>query len=167
VRVTRATPTRARRIGVADLNLRPASEHDREFLFALHRATMRDLIEQTWGWDEAWQRAEFERRLEEYSVSVIESGSHPVGSLWLEQRPDSLYIHDLQVAPPRQGRGVGTAVIESVIEQGAGRGLPIVLSVLTANPRALRLYERLGFRVTGVEPPFIRLRHDARLTEVG
>ena len=99
--------------------------------------------------------------------SLLESESHPVGSLWLEQRPDSLYIHDLQVAPPRQGRGVGTAVMKSVIEHGAGLGLPIVLSVLTANPRALRLYERLGFRVTGVEPPFIRMRHDAGQTETG
>jgi ribosomal protein S18 acetylase RimI-like enzyme len=50
-----------------------------------------------------------------------------------------------------------------VIEQGARRALPIVLSVLSANPRARDLYERLGFRVTGVEPPFIRMRHDTRL----
>ena len=49
-----------------------------------------------------------------------------------------------------------------VIEQGARRALPIVLSVLSANPRARDLYERLGFRVTGVEPPFIRMRHDTR-----
>ena len=146
-----------------DLKLRTATERDREFLYALHCSTMRDVIEQTWGWDDAGQRAEFDRRFRQLSVSVVEVGSCPVGSLWLEQRPDSLYIHDLQVAPPRQGRGIGAAVIEMVIEQGASRGLPIVLSVLPANPRARALYERLGFRVTCVEPPFIRLRHDTRL----
>ena len=48
---------------------------------------MRDVIEQTWGWEDAWQRADFERRIKEYAVSVIEAGSRPVGGLWLEQNP--------------------------------------------------------------------------------
>lgn len=146
-----------------DLNLRPASERDREFLYALHCSTMQDVIEQTWGWDEAWQRADFEKRFDVCTVSIIEAESRSVGSLWLEPRPDSLYIHELQVAPPQQSRGIGTAVIEMVIEQGASRGLPIALSVVPANARARDLYQRLGFRVTSVEPPFIRMRHDARL----
>jgi ribosomal protein S18 acetylase RimI-like enzyme len=146
-----------------DIDLRPASERDREFLYALHCSTMRDLIEQTWGWDDGAQRADFGRRLDLYDVSVIEADSRAVGSLWLEQRPDSLYVHDLQVAPAQQGMGIGTAAIEMVIEKGAVRGLPIVLSVIAANSRARDLYERLGFRVTCVEPPFVRMRHDARL----
>jgi ribosomal protein S18 acetylase RimI-like enzyme len=122
---------------------------------------MRDVIEQTWDWDDAWQLAEFEKRFDAFTVSIIEAESRSAGSLWLEQRPDSLYIHDLQVAPAQQGRGIGTAVIEMVIEQGAGRGLSVALSVVPANPRARSLYERLGFRVTEIEPPFIRMRHDA------
>lgn len=42
--------------------LRPASESDREFLLMLHRITLRDVIEATWGWDEAWQQTDFNRR---------------------------------------------------------------------------------------------------------
>jgi len=123
---------------------------------------MRDVIEQTWGWDDAWQRADFEKRFDVCTVAIIEAESRSVGSLWLEQKPDSLYIHELQVTPSQQGRGIGTAVIEMVIEQGASRALPIALSVVPANPRARDLYERLGFRVTCFEPPFIRMRHDTR-----
>jgi ribosomal protein S18 acetylase RimI-like enzyme len=128
---------------------------------------MRDAIEQTWGWDDAWQRADFETRFAEHTVSIVEADSLPVGSLWLEQRPGDLYIHILEVAPLQQGKGIGTAVIDMVIEQGAGLRLPIVLSVLSANPRARALYERLGFTVTAIEPPFVRMRRDARSAHVG
>jgi ribosomal protein S18 acetylase RimI-like enzyme len=148
---------------IVDFDLRPASERDRDFLFSVYCVNMRDVVEQTWGWDDAWQLTEFERRCKQYGVSVIDVDSRAVGGLWLEQRPDSLYIHELQIAPAWQGRGIGTAVIERVIALGAGCGLPIALSVVPANPRALSLYERLGFTVTQVEPPFIRLRHEARV----
>ena len=148
-----------------EFDLRQASNQDREFLYSVYCSNMRDVVEQTWGWDDAWQLAEFGKRCERYSVSVIEVDSRAVGGLWLEQRPDSLYIHELQIASASQGRGIGTAVVRKVIDQGAGCGLPIALSVVPANPRARSLYERLGFRVTKVEPPFIRMRHDARLGE--
>jgi ribosomal protein S18 acetylase RimI-like enzyme len=54
-------------------------------------------------------------------------------------------------------------MLHHVIEQGALRTLPVTLSVVSANPRAKQLYERLGFEVTGEEPPFIRMRYRASL----
>ena len=146
-----------------EYHLRPSSKSDRDFLYALHCTTMRGVIEKTWGWDEAWQRTDFERRLAEYIVSIIEVEGRAAGSLWLECQADSLYIHELQVLPELQGRGIGTAVVQNVIEQGADRGVPVTLSVVPANPGAKRLYERLGFEVTNVEAPFIRMRHGPRL----
>jgi ribosomal protein S18 acetylase RimI-like enzyme len=148
-----------RTIGPVEFNLRPATEADREFLYELHCRTMRDVIEQTWDWEETSQRADFDRRFREYLVSVIESDRRPVGGLLLEWKPDSLYIHEVQLVPEYQGRGIGTAVIRYVIDQGASRRLPVTLSVVPANPRAQHLYERLGFEVTHVEPPFIRMRY--------
>lgn len=137
-------------------------EADKQLLYSVYCANMRAVVEQWRGWDDAWQLAEFERRFRECSVSVIEVESRPVGGLWLEERPDALYIHELQIAPAFQGGGIGTAVVETVIAQGARRGLPVALSVVSANPRARSLYERLGFRATQVEPPFVRMRHDTR-----
>ncbi len=55
--------------------------------------------------------------------------------------------------------------MQAVIEQGVRRGLPVALSVVSANPRARSLYERLGFSVTKTEPPFVRMRHEARLAD--
>jgi ribosomal protein S18 acetylase RimI-like enzyme len=140
-------------------HLRPASDDDREFLYTLHCRTMRDVIEKTWGWDEAWQRTDFDCRFRECLASIIECDGRPAGGLLVEWKPDSLYIHEIQLLPEYQSQGVGTEVIENVIEQAAARRLPVTLSVVAANPRAQRLYERLGFEVTDVEPPFIRMRY--------
>ena len=142
-----------------EVTLKVAGEHDREFLYSLHCRTMRTIIEPTWGWDEAWQRNEFDRRLREYLVSVIECDGCDAGAIVLESKPDSLYIHEFQVLPEHQGRGVGTAVLRRVIDQAASRGLAVTLSVLRANPRARHLYERLGFEVTDVEEPFLHMRY--------
>ena len=116
--------------------LRPASEADRHFLYELHCTTMRDVIEKTWGWDGAWQGADFDRRFAESIVSIIEVEGRAAGSVWLERKPDCLYIHELQVLPEWQGRGLGTAVLQQVIAQGASRELPVTL-------------------------PFIRMRHNS------
>jgi ribosomal protein S18 acetylase RimI-like enzyme len=139
--------------------LRPASEADKGFLYALHCATMRKVIEITWGWDEAWQRSDFETRFNDCVVSIIEAGDREVGSLWLRWHPDVLYISDIQIAPEWQGRGIGTRVLQGVIVQAATRDVPVELVVLQANPRARRLYERLRFRVIDEGNPFIRMRH--------
>ena len=143
-------------------HLRQASESDRDFLYSLHCTTMRDVIEKTWGWNDAWQQADFSKRLSECDVSIIEVDGRPAGCLWLDSKPYSLHIVELQVVPELQGKGLGTATVLRVIKDGTDRGIAVTLSVVPANPRARRLYERLGFEVTAVEDPFIHMRRVAR-----
>lgn len=52
----------------------------------------------------------------------------------------------MALLPEFQGRGIGTKLIQAVMGEAAGLGLPLRLQVLKAN-RARRLYERLGFHV--------------------
>ena len=123
---------------------------------------MRAVIEKTWGWDDAWQQADFSKRLSQCIVSIIEVDGRPAGSLWVESTADSIHIVELQIVPLLQGNGIGTAIIRTVIKQGADSGRAVTLSVVPANARAQRLYERLGFEVTAVEDPFIHMRRVAR-----
>jgi ribosomal protein S18 acetylase RimI-like enzyme len=139
--------------------LRRATDSDKRFLYLLHCATMREAIEKTWGWDEAWQRFDFEKRFGQYLVSIIEADGRDAGGLWLDSSPDVIYIADFQVLPALQGRGIGTSVLRGLIAEAATRRVPVELVVLQVNPRARRLYERLGFRVTEERDPFIRMRH--------
>ncbi len=119
---------------------------------------MRRVIEETWGWDAQWQQREFERRFSSAPYCIIESKfEQPIGTLCVEHRADCHYILELQLVPEAQGRGIGTAIVQMVIENARKECLPVRLSVVPANERAQRLYERLGFRVAAVEPPFIRM----------
>jgi ribosomal protein S18 acetylase RimI-like enzyme len=53
------------------------------------------------------------------------------------------------VAPQNRGRGVGTALLEALVERAEAEGAPALsLSVEDDNP-ALRLYERLRFERVG------------------
>lgn len=149
-------------VSAVAVSLRPATESDRAFLFDLFARTMRSVIQQTWGWDERWQRANFSRRFTGYAVSVIEVDGRGIGGLFLEHRPEDIYIHEIQILPEYQGRGIGTAVIRRVMDEAASRGAAVALSVVPANRRARRLYEHLGFEVVSIESPFIRMRHRSR-----
>lgn len=144
-----------------EFELRRARESDRDPLFALHRVTMRDVIARTWGWDEAWQRAHFDARFDPTRVSIVTSAGRDAGVLWLESRPGEIYIAEIQIIPEMQGRGLGSAVLGGVIAAAAARGACVTLQVLEINEGARRLYERLGFYVTGNTDRHVQMRHDA------
>jgi ribosomal protein S18 acetylase RimI-like enzyme len=145
-----------------EYHLRPATPWDKEFLFRLHRETMRDVIEKTWGWNEGWQRLDFEKRFGQCEVTIVEALGRDAGGLWLEPSPTMLYIANIQVLSHLQGRGIGTAVLQGLIAKAAAQPIALELSVLQANPRARRLYERLGFTVINEGSPLIRMRHGWR-----
>lgn len=141
-----------------DCQLCPAAESDREFLYDLYCQTMREVVEGTWGWDDAWQRQDFQRRFDACRTFVVRSETGPVGGLLLNSTASSIDIVELQILPAYQGMGMGTAILKRLIDQAGRDGVDLTLSVAAANTRARLLYERLGFEVIGVDTPFIRMR---------
>jgi ribosomal protein S18 acetylase RimI-like enzyme len=66
----------------------------------------------------------------------------------------------LFVAAAFQRQGIGTEVIKHVISEAAGAGQAVTLGVVKTNP-ALRLYERLGFRITHEDDRMFYMRRDS------
>ena len=64
---------------------------------------------------------------------------------------DEIHINNLAMRPAVRGRGLGTALLERVLEDARTLGARrATLEVRASNERARRLYERLGFYVAGV-----------------
>jgi GNAT superfamily N-acetyltransferase len=127
-------------------SIRTARPADHQFLFELHRATMRDYVEQVWGWDEAEQEAFFLRRFEPDRWQILEVDGEDVGVLIVDEADDEILLSELQILPGWQGRGLGTSIVRSLMERAASAGKPLILRVLHVNPRAKALYARLGFQ---------------------
>jgi ribosomal protein S18 acetylase RimI-like enzyme len=77
-------------------------------------------------------------------------------------------LAEIEILPEWQGRGIGSAVVRSLMREAASRQKPLTLRVLHINQRARTLYERLGFQpfreiethsylywdgATGIQPP--------------
>ena len=58
-------------------------------------------------------------------------------------------VDELFVRPSMRGRGCGTALFDAIVGGSFGAFVGIALGVAPNNPRARRLYERVGFQVAG------------------
>jgi len=133
--------------------LRPATAADYDWLWNLKRTTMRPYVELTWAtWDDAIQERYFRAIYCSVTVQIIVVGGRNAGLLHVEQEPGAIFLANIQVHPDFQNRGLGSAVIRSLLESARSLQLPVRLQVLKVNTAAQRLYARLGFIFSGETP---------------
>lgn len=137
--------------------LRAVSQGDYDFLRALHHAALRDVVEQTWGWDDEVQDRFFADHWNPADKQIIVVDGRDVGMLSLERRPDEWFLAGIMLLPEHQNQGLGTAVIRDVLSDARASGLPVTLQALKVN-RARRLYEHLGFSTTGETETHLHMR---------
>ena len=65
------------------------------------------------------------------------------------------------------GQGIGTRIFEELISiaESNPEVLQMELDFIEGNDRAMRLYEKMGFRIAGVHPDAIRLKDGTLLNE--
>jgi RimJ/RimL family protein N-acetyltransferase len=145
----------------ADFALRPETDDDLPFLMQLYASTREQELANT-GWSadqkQAFLAQQFHAQRHHYRAympdcrfDVLECGE-PTGRLYLETRQTQLHIVDIALLPAWCGKGIGTTIIQALIDYAAISGRGVGIFVEKFNP-ALRLYSRLGFaplRDTGV-----------------
>ena len=129
---------------IPSIDFRQATEEDFDFLFAMHIATMKDYVDQIWGWDDAFQESLFRERYIPNQIQVITFDDRDIGMISLEERTDDVFLRAIEILPTHQSQGIGARIIQEIIDDAASKQKPVSLSVLKGNP-AKNLYERLGF----------------------
>jgi len=132
-----------------------AIQSDVAFLLAVFLRAMRVHITAARGyWDEAKERDQ----LQIPHTRIIRQEGASVGFFMAGEHGQEVELHTLCIAPEHQGHGLGTLVIQQLVDDARSRGSGVVLQVLKVNTRAHSLYERLGFVVTGESLPHYQLR---------
>jgi ribosomal-protein-alanine N-acetyltransferase len=99
-----------------------------------------------------------------YVVAV--EGGEVVGYAGLCDYPDEAFVQTMAVAPALQGRGLGARLLLELLDEAARRGQRrVLLEVRADNGAAQRLYERHGFRRTGVRRDYYAGGVDAWVME--
>lgn len=106
-----------------------------------------------------WTRDVLARELQDskvarmYVLKLPDRGIVAFCACWLVV--DEVHINTLTVDKPVRRRGLATALLEHVLADVAAEGATrATLEVRRSNQAALRLYERLGFRITAVRPNY-------------
>jgi GNAT superfamily N-acetyltransferase len=130
----------------AHIAFRPASPQDFDYCAKLYFAGMEQIIRQL-NLDMDAQVSSFQKQWEPAQVQLITLDATDVGWLQSITAEDALFLAQLFVDASVQRRGIGTEVMRRVIAEASRTGRAVELAVVKINP-ALRLYEKLGFKVT-------------------
>jgi ribosomal-protein-alanine N-acetyltransferase len=106
-----------------------------------------------------WTKEMYAWELQNRSVChifVVRTPEHRVAgfcAFWLVV--DEIHINNVAMRPALRGRGIGTDLIRRVFDEAKKLGARrATLEVRRSNEAARRLYERLGFTVTGTRPNY-------------
>jgi ribosomal protein S18 acetylase RimI-like enzyme len=122
---------------------------------------MGEFVADIWGWDQGWQRSDFNKHFEPENITVVLAGNELVGYCQVEDQGQELFVRMLLLLPEYQERGIGTRLINAVIESAKAQSKNVSLQVFKVNKRARRFYERRGFRVTGTTARYATMKWDS------
>jgi ribosomal protein S18 acetylase RimI-like enzyme len=140
------------------VRLRPVEDADRAFLVELYASTREpelDQIEWAPGAREAFVEQQFSAQDQHYrtnyagaTLDVIEVDGSAAGRLYVHRGPSDIRIMDIALAPDFRGRGIGTALLGSLMAEADASQRKLSIHVEQNNP-ARSLYSRLGFQPAG------------------
>jgi aminoglycoside 6'-N-acetyltransferase len=154
------------------VHLRPVEPRDEDAFVAM---LTDPTVDRWWQSDDAAADAREKVTQDEIAVWAIESGGEVVGLVQAAEETDPQYHHasiDIVLAAGAQDRGLGSDAVRTVARwlfevRGHHR---LTIDPAASNERAIRAYERVGFRPVGVMRRYERARdrtwHDGLLMDL-
>ena len=146
------------------LVLRAERPEDEELLLSLYAGTREDELNLT-GWDAAaraaFVRSQFDAMRRGYAdafphaqFAIVEWKGRAIGRFVLDRLPGEFRIVDMVLLPDCRGHGLGTALIQQVLEEARQKRCVVRLHVFRGPRSPSPFYERLGFSKVAEDGPY-------------
>ena len=126
--------------------MRPAEPADVEPIAELRAVVMRPDLKRLGRFDEHRVRQRLRDSFSPQHTSVILADGAFAGCVAVRPAEDGHWLEHFYLAPGAQGRGLGSAVLRTLLDRTDADGMLVRLNVLQGSS-ARRLYERHGFTV--------------------
>ena len=150
-----------------NLSLRPAELADEMFLETVYAEMRRgELAVFNWSREQenAFFKMQFRLQNQAYEMqfpgadyTVVELKKMPIGCLIVE-RGREIRLVNIALLPEFRSRGIGAFLLKQLQTEAQAADKPLALSVLKTNDRAVNLYKRCGFAVTGSDELYLAMR---------
>ncbi|MGL4355449.1 MAG: GNAT family N-acetyltransferase [Aeromonas popoffii] len=141
-----------------EIELAGVPQSEFEQVFATVKQGLFPYVEAVFGWDDEFQRERLTCAYQPHWFSWILQSSERVGLLCCKPYDDALHVHLLIIFPRYQGRQLGAAVMARLHREAEREGkCRVTLSSFTDNQRAIRFYQRLGYKVIEGDQAFVSL----------
>ena len=129
-----------------ELTYAQASAQDADAIFDLSKQLIDDYEDlSTIDYDKVmnWVRRKIDTHISQYRTVFLDG--EKAGYFRFSPGEGLMELDDLYILPAFRGQGIGTAIVRKCCGESS---LPVMLYVFTRNTGALKLYHRLGFRIT-------------------
>lgn len=139
------------------ISKRQATNADTEFARSTHHAAYHDVIIRQFGnFDEKMQDDFFAKSWKPETHEILINNATDIGYYSVERSPEIIFLSELVLLPSTQGKGIGTKILEELVQESKAKNIPVKLQVLKEN-QAQHLYRKLGFKDTGITDTHIQM----------
>jgi GNAT superfamily N-acetyltransferase len=143
------------------IKLIPAADTHHEFSYEVKKAAEGEYIKQMWGWDEQIQRDFHSLAWQQHKPDIIMYGETPIGTIATTESEDGIEIRQFFILPEYQNKGIGTHLLQSILDRADRLGRVARLAFLANNP-VKSLYIRNGFQMVRTEDTFCYMERKPR-----
>lgn len=127
-------------------DLRQSTMEDKEFIYNLKKLVLKEYIDEIWGWDEEYQRKDFEMYYNPVNNKIITCNNSDIGILETSEDNDEIHIIEIAILPEYQGNSIGTNVLKQIIDNSKATDKRVKIGCFKINREAKKLYIKLGFK---------------------
>ena len=141
--------------------LERATQHDNDFLYRLLKTTMEhDYIETYGSWDDVVEQQYMQESIRKWIYHVIIHNEQKIGCLSFKNDGHEIFLNEIHILPQYQNKGIGTSVLQDLINMAQSLSIPMTLEVLKVNRKAQHFYQQLNFIICGeTDTHYHMIRH--------